>query len=1198
MRTLTRAAALALVLAAAAVGQNDRGTITGTIADPAGAVVANAAIQAKHIETGATYQAASSATGNYTLAQLPTGTYEISVTVAGFKKYTRTGIQVLTAQVLRVDVPLEVGAATESVTVTEQASLLRTESGDVSHNVSVENLDNLPVLTVGAASSQAGLRNPYSVLNLIPGADLRPDASIRINGVPSNTMSLRVEGQDATNGWNSTQSITQPSVDAIQEMAVQTSNFAAEFGQVGGGFFNVTMRSGTNQLHGSAYEYFVNEALNAGTPFTNDGKGDLLRPRARRNDFGFTLGGPVYIPKIINGHDKLFFFFGFEQFRETIITNNVSSTLPIPAYRAGNFSQALTGRTLGTDPLGRPILENTIYDPNTNRIVNGLGERDPYPNNTIPATQLDPVALKIQSMIPLPVGPNANGLTLNNLPTYSNPKLSYIPSVKMDYQIGPKSKLSGYWSRTEQQTPNNSALPEPITGTVPVYDVAHTIRINFEQTITPTLLAHLGVGLIDTLVNQPNPAFDPLAQLGLKGTYTNLFPDIGGLSANTGGMSLGMGPGNAIHLVNTVPTANASLTWVRGNHTYKAGGDVRFEGYVAYNQTYTNGWMTFSPVETGLPSLNGVPLSGTAGFNYASFLLGRVDNGFTGVPTTTRVGSHSWDYFVQDSWKITRKITLDYGLRYDFQTYLKSEHGLLANFGPSTPNPSAGGLPGAVVFDGFEPGRCQCNIASNYPFAYGPRLGLAYQFAPKTVLRAGIGFSYYKTDDNNSVSFSTGSQNRYSAPSYGDPAFTMANGMPYIITWPNFNPGQLPLPGTVTAPLLAFDRHTGWPARTLQWSVGIQREVARNLLVKAAYVGNRGVWWSGSAMIQPNQNTAARLAAVGININNPTDRTLLTSAISSPLAQARGFNPPYAGFPLGATVAQSLRPFPQFTTPIYNYPPVGDTWYNSLQAKVTKRLSHGLDFVSSFTWSKNEYIGSEQDFVAGVVNPAQNDINNRKQNKYLSGFDQPFLYTLAANYTTPRPMRSGLLGNKAVSWIARDWTLGAVLRYGSGFPITAPLANNSLASILFTGGYAAAATNGTFVDRVPGVPLFTQNLNCHCFDPNKTFVLNPAAWTQPPAGQFGTAAAYYSDYRYQRRPAESINFGRVFRIKERTSLQIRAEFTNIFNRTEVNNPTATNSAATPLTTSTGQTTSGFGFINNGTVFANPRQGQLVARFQF
>jgi hypothetical protein len=383
--------------------------------------------------------------------------------------------------------------------------------------------------------------------------------------------------------------------------------------------------------------------------------------------------------------------------------------------------------------------------------------------------------------------------------------------------------------------------------------------------------------------------------------------------------------------------------------------------------------------------------------------------------------------------------------------------------------------------------------------------------------------------------------------------------------------------------------------------LGLQREISRDLVVEAAYVANRGVWWNAPFIINPNILTPQILAAHGLSLNNPADLTLLAAPIDSSLAVAAGFStPPYPGFPLTTTVAQSLRPFPQFGgLTNFHYSPDGDTWYESLQAKATKRISHGLDFASSFTWAKQEMMGVEENFAnSGPIFPTTNDIQDRRQNKDLSGFDQPFLFTLAANYTTPRAKGVPFLGNKVMSWVARDWTLGAVLRYASGLPIQSPTAQNGLSAILFRGTGPAGTTGGTFFDRVPGVPLFTHNLNCHCFDPNTTFVLNPAAWVDPPAGQFGTAAGYYSDYRYQRRPVENMSLGRVFRIKERTSLQIRSEFTNVFNRTEPNNPTATNALATQTMTSTGQTTGGFGFINNGTTFSTPRQGQLVARFQF
>ena len=308
MRLLSTAVCLFLV-ALPVFAQGDRGTVTGTITDPGGLVIAAAPIEVRNVETGAVYHVGSSATGNY-VVQIPTGTYELSLAMQGFKKYVRQNLAVPVEQTLRADITLTLGSTSESVTVTEAAPLLKTENGEISHNIVADTLDNLPVLGIGAASVGAtGIRSPYSAMNVLPGTTWTPDSSIRVNGQEGNTSALRVEGQDATNTiTRSLTSTNSPSVEAIQEFALQTSSYAAEFGQAGGGLFNFTMKSGTNQLHGSAYDYFANEALNAGVPFTNNGNGGLLRPRQRRNDYGFSLGGPVFIPKVYNGHDKTFFF--------------------------------------------------------------------------------------------------------------------------------------------------------------------------------------------------------------------------------------------------------------------------------------------------------------------------------------------------------------------------------------------------------------------------------------------------------------------------------------------------------------------------------------------------------------------------------------------------------------------------------------------------------------------------------------------------------------------------------------------------------------------------------------------------------------------------------------------------------------------------------------------------------------------------
>ncbi|PYS32494.1 MAG: hypothetical protein DMG14_34410 [Acidobacteria bacterium] len=247
------------VFTLAAFAQTDRGTLTGTVSDTTGAVIPGVSIEAKNVQTGAVYQAGSSETGNYTLAQLPAGTYELSATLPGFRRYVRAGVIVSVATVLRIDVTLEVGATGESVTVEAASPLLKTESGEVSHNISYDNVNNLPILTlsqsVGQASTLGNVRNPLQILNLLPGASFANDNQLRVNGMPSATQSIRIEGQDATNGRHRQYNQgVQASVEAIQEVAVQTSNYSAEFGQAGGGYFNYTMRSGTNQLTGSMEE--------------------------------------------------------------------------------------------------------------------------------------------------------------------------------------------------------------------------------------------------------------------------------------------------------------------------------------------------------------------------------------------------------------------------------------------------------------------------------------------------------------------------------------------------------------------------------------------------------------------------------------------------------------------------------------------------------------------------------------------------------------------------------------------------------------------------------------------------------------------------------------------------------------------------------------------------------------------------------
>jgi hypothetical protein len=1197
MRMVLIAVSCVLLISGIASAQSDRGTITGTVSDPAGAVVSGASIEAKNSETGSVYQVASTATGNYTLSQLPAGTYQLTVTIPGFKQYVRQGITVLVAQTLRIDIGLEVGAPTETITVNADAPLLKTESGELSHTVKTQLIDDLPILGIGTqASGTYGLRNPFSVTQLLPGTYFGSNSTIRVNGALSNSYSLRIEGQDATNGLHTASTVqTQPSVDAIQEVTIQTSNYAAEYGQVGGGYFNFTTKSGTNQPHGSVYDYMMNEALNASQPYTN------LKDVQRRHDYGFTIGGPVYIPRVYDGHDKTFFFFNFEQFRQDMILQTTAQTVPTPAFRAGDFSSILTGRQLNTDPLGRPIMENAIYDSRTSRVVSGQVVRDTFPNNRIPQELFDPVAVKVQALIPLPM---SSGLTNNYLNPILAPRVTYVPAVKIDQSVGTKGKLSFYWSQTttwNQYNIGNAAadgLPNTITAAIGNFITAHTMRLNYDHTLRPTLLLHLGAGFLYHHFNEDAPVlnYDSYKELGLKGqTIVRNFPRFGSLLAAQGGM-VNMGPGAQLDAYNEKPTFNASLTWVKDNHTYKAGAEFRTEGYPLMNYTWTNMFFNFAATQSGLPSTNGQNLAGgNVGFPYASFLLGLVDNGNGGVVSEPRLGKKQFGIYVQDTWKVTRKFTLDYGLRYDYSTYLKEQYGRFPSFSPTVKNPADGGLPGGIIFEGNGAGHCNCEFAHNYPWAFGPRLGAAYQITPRTVLRAGWGIVYAGTSLNAYFTQTGASNVPFTSPAFGEPGAILKNGLPLTpqqLAWPNFDPGYLNIPNSIPNVPTYFDPNAGRPARQVQWSIGLQRELSKNFAIEVSYVGNRGVWWQANALVNYSALTAQSLAARGLDISSAADRALLASRLDSSTAAARGFNKaPYAGFPLSSTVAQSLRPFPQYNNIPASFAPLGNTWYDSLQAKATKRLSSGLEFTSVFTWQKELQIGAESDsMTAGSIGAVVNDVFDRRSNKYISGQSRPFTFITSINYMFPK------LGiNKVLSVAIRDWQVGAVLQYASGLPIRIPASNNALATILF---------RGTYANRVPGQPLFTVDPNCHCFDPNTTFLLNPKAWTDPPAGQFGTSALYFNDYRGPRRPQENMSLARNFRIKERANLQIRVEFSNVFNRPYYNFPTSTNAAATQTRNSKGQTTSGFGYINVQVPIAAsfaavaPRAGTIVARFAF
>ena len=1189
MRTL-RLLLLTALICLAALAQSDRGTITGSVSDASGALIPNASVLIVNSATGIKLETKTTGTGSFTAPYLSAGLYDITVEVQGFRKYVQKGVRVQVAQTAAIDIALQLGSAAESISVTSEAPLLNTESAAAATTINREQLNQLPL---NFAIGQGAIRNPLSFAQLAPGASINGWNNIKVNGAPAGTFKIIFEGQDTTSALDGRVSDeSQASVEAVEEFTLQTSNYSAEFGQVGGGLFNFTSRSGTNQYHGSGYDYFVNEAFNAGIPFTNNGSNELVRPRARRNNFGGTFGGPVYIPKLYNGRNRTFFFLNYEKYLNKEGKFDGYGTVPTDAYRNGDFSAALTGRVLGTDGLGRPILENSIYDPRTSRTVDGRIYRDVFANNVIPQSLLDPVSLKIQALIPKASIP---GLVNNFERRYNFRKIQDIPSVKIDHNFTDSTKVSVYYGlqRTDKDN-GQEGLPDPISARRDQVIRSHTTRINFDTSIRPNLLLHLGIGYQRYRNPDASPevitSYDAAGQLGLKGGFAAGFPRMTNLVGNQGGLGFNIGPTNRTLYLQDKPTAVASATWIKGNHTVKYGGEYKFDNFSNISTGNVAGTFDFAAAQTSMPALQGVALAGgNAGYAYASFLMGIANTASVSNPQDPQYRRPTWGFFVQDTWRLTRKLTLDYGMRYDYQPASTELHDRTSMFDPTLRNPAAGNLLGATRYAGNGPGRCNCELSKTYPYAFGPRIGVAYQFAPKWVARGGFAVSYAQVANfayiGGGSSLGMGFNTiAFSNPAFAEPGAVLRNGLSYNVadlTVASYDPGIRPSPGQINSPPALVDPNAGRPPRMANWNLSLQREFGSNLVVEAAYVGNRGVWFRADGLNDYNGLTDARLKTFGLDINSAADRSLLTSRIDSAAVIARGFNRPYASFAGSNTLAQSLRPFPQFGGLGSLWAPLGSTWYDSLQIKATKRYSKGLTGTLAYTWSKN--LTNVENQSGGIV--PTNDVYNRPNQKALSVNDQPQVLVVGFNYDTPKWNK-----NWATKALVSGWTVGGIVRYSSGFPIQAPNSNNALGSLLF---------RGTRFNRVPGQPLYLKDLNDgKSIDPFKDLTLNPAAWSDAGPGQWGTAAAYYSDYRTARRPDEQLSLGRMFRVKERYTLSFRAEFFNIFNRTYLNNPDSGNPAATTQRNAAGVVTAGFGRVNPASTFSPPRNGQVVARFQF
>jgi Carboxypeptidase regulatory-like domain/TonB dependent receptor len=1171
--------------------RSDRGIIAGIVTDPTGSSVPGATVKVRDEGTGVVTSLVTNDAGAYTTPPLVLGGYSVTVDHAGFKIAVASGIQLQGAETIRKDVVLAVGSVSESVEVKAGAEQLNVTTPDVSHVVDEKYYRDLPVVM------GADVRLAESVLQIQPGyLPMKPNGdpmfrgsqfNSRING--GQTMATENFFDGAAFGYPSGHQQSHESaapVEAIQEVKVITTTYAAQYGHTSGGFIEYSSKSGTNNLHGSAYEYFGNDVLNAAGYF-----GTLGKTPYRQNNFGFTLGGPVSIPKVYHGKNKTFFFTNVDwtRFRSGILPG-FGNTTPIDAFKAGDFSSLLTATQVATDALGRPILQGQIFDPSTTRLVGGVPVRDPYPGNIIPATDpnLSSVAAKIAALM---VHPDRVGTAFN---VAGNPAgdQTWVMNARniefrVDHEFTPNFRMSEsfYWNRrpTIRNCGEVAGCKTQFNGeTAPeknstyygngFYQRISTIHAHtqFDWIIRPNLLNHTTIAW-DRWFMGGNPL-----SAGVGWPTLLWGANHGGLLDNTAGPpeidfggnipynSIGdYGWGHFGFETNNRWQFSDDLSWVKGKHTVKVGFEYRWHQFpsAGWGVGGNAGDFAFNNLETAGYDAAGNNLSGKTGESFASFLLGQVHTSTQTIPLHPTFYEAYTAPWINDEYKVTSRLTLTLGLRFDYQFARSEMHDQYSTFDPNTPNPGAGGLPGALIFAGKGTGRTGNRTFEKPDLnSFGPRFGFAYRLQDKTAIRGGYGIYYSgiafaQFMGQPTIGFQASPF--VQTPDNGQhPAFTLDTGFPQsVIVKPPFID---PTFANGTAPLAVAKNGLTLP-RYQNFSLTVERQLTNNMRLDVSYIGNRGT------RLTDNWQRMG-LAA---NMNNPSvlalGSNILGSACNITTCPA-GITLPYATF--NGDVAQALRRYPQYQNILFRGTPTGSSLYNALEAVLEQRFAHGLQFRVGYTYSHLVSNGADSAQAGNGVNATvQNPI---APNEYgLSSDDVP--HVLLVGYTWELPVGKNLKGPAGL--LLGGWNFSGALRYESGRPFNIVM-NNDLGGLLFNGQKRP--------NRVKGANGVTHRSGN--FNPFAQSYFIKSAWADPGALQFGDAPRRDGSVRGFPTYSEDVNLFKVFPIKENLKMRFEAEVGNLFNRTDFCDANNNFSAGS------------FGTVN--TQCNQPRQVQFALRFDF
>ncbi len=1207
----------ALTLALPARAQSSGGTIAGTVLDPSGALVPNVTVTAVGADTGTTYTTVSSSSGAFRFPQMQLGRYNLTFTAAGFSTQKLNGILVTTGNVSPAEAHLETGGVNSVVTVDETAPVVETENTEVSNTISAKQIVDLP-LSLGG---QSAFRSVETFIFLAPGTVGPGTAGSTSGAFQAKTAGgqnfgteelldgISVRREDSNSAFDE----HAPSIEALTELKVTTSIIPASEGRTTGGVENFSTRSGTNQYHGTAYDFFQNEDLNANDYFNklrisqNPGNHDVFaanqRPLDKKNDYGGAIGGPLSIPHLYNAHDRTFGFFSFEQFRQSESGVAVSS-IPTLAVRGGDFSSQLTNTPIPgeLDCNGAQVFRGEILDPATTRILpNGTPCRLPFPGNRIDPARFSTVAQNVLKFLPVPNTGAVGQTTQNYSYSTSYPLLNTSYTIRVDHNLTAKAKIFGtYTDRDNNIVNGHPPYPGP-AGSVQVQGAkVKYLRFGVDYAFSPASFNHFVIGFnrlaqdnraLSVDLGGGNTDYDQL--LGIAGASGPAFPAISFSSTavpsyNSLGYNLDSNqPVNLFAIGDT-------YTFIKGRHTVNIGADFRKDQFSNEDKGGNSGTFSFAQFQTAA-----APGDTLSGDGFASLLLGRVYQGSLTVQSRApRISQAYYGAFVEDDFKITHNLLLNLGLRYDIDKPRTEAHGDFSNFSPTLPNPAAGGIPGALYFAGNGPGRIggSGEFAKTYRKDFAPRIG--FSFSPDsshgtTAFRGGFGIYYgpldyadfgaanqigftanpnYKNSDNFTQAYCNG------APTAGtNTTCNAVNGIdqtfPAYAAPPNLDPAQsnnqdlgAQIPSQYIAP--GFGR----PAAIYNWGLQVEQQFAKDLIFTLGYIGTTGTYLHSNLL----------------QINDLNPRYFgLGSALNSALPT--GAAVPYTGF--SGTLGQSLRPFPQYDN-IYSdggIENLGHSSYHALTAKLERRFSNGLNLLAAYTWSKSitDADSTLPSFSAfnGGAGSLQNPYN-LKSEKAVSFQDVPQNFVVSYIYELPIGKNKPFLNkNKIVTAIVSNFQVGGIDRYVSGTPTafscTPSAINASLACLRYD-----IASN--FVNHGPGA----SDRN-----PQNRQVFNPAAFTNPStaaAFALGTSPRVNPGYRTPLYKNEDFSITKqLLSFGDRGgSLQLHVDLFNAFNRVHLSGlNTNPNDPSSPTDLS-----NHFGSYTND--FGAPTQRQFILRYTF